>query len=231
MFEIVSEPKTKINSGGHGGPMSEAKIENADVKPDFSRLNEIANQAAGEESVTGFMQPGTKVKKPRGRPPGKAAPKTGPPPTASAVSGVGAVPVQGAVNAAPAVGVPIQQVATKKIVEPAVKLISRVGVGLADDPRAAMTLEEINDISEALALCMDKWMPLAMAQYSAEAALVMAVSMWGTKVYAIKQLKIEEKKKVEKMATASADIPPTARNADSDFSSQTEIKESRAGYL
>lgn len=229
-MEILKSENSEIKKPTNSGPMSESKIENPDSKPDLRKLDSLANQAASDESAgVGFMTPGTKAKKGPGRPKGTTkTPKTGAPPSSS--QGSQATPG----TSQPQAGVDvIQTVPTQKIVEPFVKLISRVGVGISGDPRAAMSPDEIKEISWSMGLVVDKWAPLFMTQYSAEMALVMTMGVWGSRVYALKQLKIEEKKAAEK---AKAQKPDNGQDiGEPQMTSPPfgfdQVKETREGYL
>ena len=68
---------------------------------------------------------------------------------------------------------------------PIVKVISVAGVAVAKDQRAAITSSEADDLSRALGMVMDKWMPDAMAKWGPEVMLGLSLGQYGLRVYAL----------------------------------------------
>lgn len=80
---------------------------------------------------------------------------------------------------------------TKALCYPLVKGVSVMGVSYTNDPRAALTAQEADQMAEAMGLIFDKYMPDMMQNWGAEAALIMAFGQYGLRLYAIKKLQQE----------------------------------------
>lgn len=160
----------------------ETKIENPNVTPDVSKIATLAGQAKAVESEgAGFMQPG--LKKKRGRP------RKTPGEQKAEALGLGQPAAPGLNGSGASAPPPIP---SKKIAEPAVKLLSKLGAGVAGHPKAEMTTDELEAISEACGMVLDKWMPVVAGQYGPELFLTMALASWGTRVYAIRKVVEQE---------------------------------------
>lgn len=83
---------------------------------------------------------------------------------------------------------------TKALCYPLVKGISVMGVSYTNDPRAALTSQEADQMAEAMGLIFDKYLPNVMSDWGAEAAIIMAFGQYGLRLYAIKKLQEESKK-------------------------------------
>ena len=83
---------------------------------------------------------------------------------------------------------------TKALCYPLVKGVSVMGVSYTNDPRAALTAQEADQMAEAMGLIFDKYLPNVMTDWGAEAAIVMAFGQYGLRLYAIKKLQEETKK-------------------------------------
>lgn len=220
--------------------MENTKIENPSAQPDTSKLASLAQQAASETSTSGFMQAGTKVKNKGGRPPkprdanGKIIkemkpPRTGPPPqngnTVSTGPQDSAASSQSTTPSATAIP-------SKKIAEPGVKLLSKLGAAWAGDPRAQMQPDELDSISEACGLVLDKWMPTVAGAYGAELYLMVALSQWGTRLYAIRQvIAMEQQEAIKRQQQTNAQVKRDRTNLNVVVTPETESVESSGAYF
>lgn len=152
----------------------------ADVK-----IAELAEKAkiAEKESVS-LMEPG--AKRTRGRPKGSVKSPQNMPKTDS--------PITNQAQPSGVSGSPAGQIASSRLAEPFVRLLSKGGAAYAGDSRAEMSPQELHDVADALGLVLDKWMPLLSKDYGAEVLLVTAISSYGIRVVAIKKSIDAEKK-------------------------------------
>lgn len=93
------------------------------------------------------------------------------------------------------------KIPTKVICYPITRVVSNIGVAVTQDTRAKMNDDEIESISEGLALVFDKYLPSLLGNYGPELALVTAMGQYSFRLYAISQLKIEEEKKRDQTKT------------------------------
>lgn len=141
----------------------------------ISKLVEKAREA--ETQTVNLMEPGSKIKRGRGRPPKTdttpkdLSPKNPP-------------------KQAP------DQIQTREIVLPLVKLTSKAAGAYVGDKRAEMNHEELEAAARALGLVADKWMPLMGQQYGPEVLLLTTLGAYGMRVVALKAVLEEEKKAI-----------------------------------
>jgi len=147
--------------------------------PKISELVEKAKLA--ESDSTNLMEPGSKIKRGRGRPP-KSESKDKP-----------TEPKQPHLQAVPKA----DQIATREIVLPLVKLTSKAAGAYVGDKRGEMTSEELEAAARALSLVADKWMPLLGSQYGPEVLLATTLGAYGMRVVALKKVLDEEKKAIQ----------------------------------
>lgn len=141
-------------------------------------IKEKAEEADSAQAA--FMEPGTKIKKARGRPrkdPSKkseskkasepeAPPKTEP------------------------------QIPTTQIIRPAMQMLTdRIADGIGD-PRAKATHDELEIMCQCLGGLIDKYAPDALSKYGLEITSVMVFGQYGLRVYSLKRAVDAEKRKV-----------------------------------
>ena len=160
----------------------ESKLENPS-------LSHLANEAKLLEGDQKFMEPGT-IKKKRGRPSKEERAQKAKLQSESAKQTT-QIPSQSKSDTQTQAPLSIP---SKEIAKPFCQLISKAGAAYVEDQRAQMTPEELENVANAMGMVMDKWMPFLSNQYGAELYLVVALGSWGTRLYAFKKLKAEEKK-------------------------------------
>lgn len=77
---------------------------------------------------------------------------------------------------------------TKVLCIPIVKGISAFGVNYTKNPKAAMMQDEIEGMSEAMGMVIDKYLPDAMGKYGPEIVLGVTLSQYGLRLYALKKV-------------------------------------------
>lgn len=163
-------------------------------------MSEIKSSAqANEAEQAPFMTPGTK--RGRGRPPGSRKRDQATTGKTDKTSGGGTTQGVDPSPQAPNMPPPIP---TAKIVRPLVGVLSRLGEGYVDHPKAAMTPEEMEAICESMGLVLDKWMPLVAGQFGAELMLGVALGQYSLRIMAMRKYLDAERKKQEDMDRARA---------------------------
>lgn len=166
------------------------EIPQLDVQPVAPKsLSDLAEKAKlVEKDSPGLMNPGEKAApKKRGRPLGSTKTQTQ---SATVPTSVGSSdqPIQ-------------NQIATREIVLPFVKLTSKACGAYVGDKRAEMNHEELEAVARALGLVADKWMPVLGKDYGPEVLLATTLGAYGMRVVAMKKILDAEK---EAMKTAPA---------------------------
>ncbi len=159
-----------------------------DLKPESESIIDKAKQseAAG---ASAFMNPEPKTaKKGPGRPKGVKSEKTD-------------NKAQDPKKEEPKKGPHIE---TKVLCYPIVKGISSAGVMYCGDNRAAMTMDEVDNIAGSMGLLFDKYLPDIMQNYGLEAAFVLAMSQYTLRLYAIKKIKTMEAAKQQEKTKQEA---------------------------
>lgn len=146
-------------------------------------LSQLAQKASVDEKETvPFMEPGQKVKRPRGRP--KKSNVENPVDKSTPTASPQAPPAQA-------------HIPTIQLVRPFTAIVSKGAVAYAGTPQVAMSVEEAEAIAQAMSLVIDKYLPDMMSKYGPEAMLVMALGAYGARVYATKVRVDDAKRKLE----------------------------------
>lgn len=150
----------------------------------MENLENLAGEVKSLEGEKTLMQPGIKAKEKRGRgrPRKESGPSMSPPPQADTMSPQPQV----------------VQLPTKDIVKPVFQIISTWAGRAVKDKKAEMMPEEMDAITTASAMVLDKWAPLLVGSFGAEIMLVTVLSTWGMRVYAIHSTNEQEKRKRER---------------------------------
>lgn len=154
-----------------------------------SKLTELSKNAADQAGEGQFMNPGQKVKKPRGRPKGSGSAK-------QENKKIG--------EAQDAQKSEEPQIPTSEVIKPLINLISVGGAAYAGDDRARMKPEELEAGAMALGLVMDKYLPDMLNKYGPEIMCCMVFGQYGLRVMAIK--KINDIENAKKQAKAQGDV-------------------------
>lgn len=145
--------------------------------PKISELVEKSRVA--ENQSVNLMEPGSKLKRGRGRPPKSESQAQEPKPS-------------------PQPQLKSQEIPTRKIVEPFARLMSKAAGAYVGDKRAEMSTQELEDLSQALALVADKWMPVLSKDYGPEMLLATTITSYGIRVVTLKKI-LEEERKAQAM--------------------------------
>jgi hypothetical protein len=177
--------------------------------PNINKLDQIASSA--KESIgTDAMAPGQKVKGKRGRPSKEEQAKKakmqkdsvlGPKPTFD-----------------PSTAAQVNQsvISSKEIGRPIAQFISSTAISYVEDPRAGMTPDELENLSMALGLVMDKYMPDLLNKYGPEAMLCICLGQYGIRVMAMKKyLDAEKKSQAQKVMTPENPKPVQTEGGES----------------
>lgn len=151
------------------------------LESESPKISELVEKAklAENESVN-LMEPGSKIKRGRGRPPKAQADST-------------QKPEQKPLTSQPRA----DQIPTRKIVEPFARLMSKAAGAYVGDKRAEMSVQELDDLSQALAMVADKWMPVLSKDYGPEMLLATTITSYGIRVVTLKKILDEERKAVQ----------------------------------
>lgn len=165
-------------------PMPKNTVENPEAKPNVDNLSKMAGEATKiENNISSANKPGAKIeeKRGRGRPTKEQAAKMQK--EKATKQQPGAVPpgVDAAVAAA-------QSIPSKEICKPIVSFIQAAAVSYVQDPKAQMRPDEFDNVATAMGLVMDKYLPVVMAQYGAEAMLILGLGQYGMRIMALKRL-------------------------------------------
>lgn len=183
------------------------EIEAVPVVGENSKISELAEKAKIAESQNvNLMEPGQKAKK-RGRPPKSETEKKQTPQVSSA---------------APSVN---HSIPTKKIVEPFALLMSKAAGAYVGDKRAEMSVKELEDVSQALALVADKWMPTISKDYGPEMLLITTITSYGVRVVTLKKI-LEEERKAQ-----LAFKPEAGKKPSESLAFPTDLKPADQGYI
>lgn len=176
------------------------KLENSEVKPDLKALGELSQDAKQIQGETGFMKPGQKVKGKPGRKPMSPEEKA----KKAEEQKLKAENKQKSFTDQPQSQSQQPQseplISSKQIAKPVAQFVSTLAVNYVKDPRAGMTPDELENLSMAMGLLMDKYMPLVMNQYGAEAMFCIVLGQYGMRVMAMKKvLDMEREQKFQDM--------------------------------
>lgn len=162
-------------------------IEEKEVSPATSEILEKAEAADNLD----------KVKKQRGRPRKDASQAGGSQPKAEFKSK------------------PNNELPTKILCYPIVKVVSVSGELALKDKRAAMQPAEIELMAESMAVVFDKYLPQILGQYGAEIALCTAFAQYGTRLWMLSLQQQKERKEAAEKAFYASQNPPEqqARNS------------------
>jgi len=83
---------------------------------------------------------------------------------------------------------------TKALCYPIVRGISTLSAQYVGDRRAAMIPDEVESMTDAFAMVIDKYMPDAMSKYGPEIYLASNLAMYGSRLLALKKLIEQEQK-------------------------------------
>lgn len=136
------------------------------------KLDQLAADAAGEDSSSSFMNP----KKKRGRPKGsktqtKDAPEREPAPEPSAQE---------------------QLEALKPALKPCFEMISAGGVRMSGCPEAAFSLEEMQTLVDTAAACVHQYLPGAVSTHANLIVFSVTIANWSLRVYMLREMKLDE---------------------------------------
>lgn len=105
------------------------------------------------------------------------------------------------------------QIPTKEIIKPLCVGISKAAESWAHDPRAGMTPDELEAIAACSGALLDKYMPDMLGKYGLEAAFVLTMGAYGTRVYALRKLHyLEEKERRAHQAANESVIGPDTQS-------------------
>ena len=90
-----------------------------------------------------------------------------------------------------------QELPTKILCYPIVKVVSVSGELALKDKRAAMQPAEIELMAESMAVVFDKYLPQILGQYGAEIALCTAFAQYGTRLWMLSLQQQKERKEAE----------------------------------
>lgn len=176
------------------------EIQAPNLGSENQKISELAEKAkVAENQSVNLMEPGSKVKRGRGRPPKS--------------EGLSASPQ----SKTQQVSMP-DQIPTRKIVEPFAKLMSKAAGAYVGDKRAEMSIQELEDMSQALALVADKWMPVLSKDYGPEMLLATTLTSYGIRVVTLKKILEEEKK------AHQAFKPEAGKKASESLQFPTDVK-------
>lgn len=177
------------------------EIQAPNMGSENQKISELADKAKVAESQSvNLMEPGSKVKRGRGRPPKSES------------------PVQPAKARDTHHPTSSDQIPTRKIVEPFARLMSKAAGAYVGDKRAEMSIQELEDMSQALALVADKWMPVLSKDYGPEMLLATTLTSYGIRVVTLKKILEEEKKALQ------AFKPEAGKKASESLQFPTEVK-------
>lgn len=163
-------------------------------------LGKLAGDASTEDQNDSFMEP----KKKRGRPKGSKnfshQGKNVPPPKGTEKFLGGDTP--------PTREEQIAQ--TKKYIKPVVGVISSVGEKIAEDKTAAMTLEEIEIISESAAACIQQYLPDVLGAHANAVVLLASLGQWSLRVYMLRMANLDA---MRERAKAARNVTPPDTSA------------------
>ena len=96
--------------------------------------------------------------------------------------------------------------------------MSKAAGAYVGDKRAEMSIQELEDMSQALALVADKWMPVLSKDYGPEMLLATTLTSYGIRVVTLKKILEEEKKALQ------AFKPEAGKKASESLQFPTEVK-------
>jgi len=155
-----------------------------EIQNEPQRIDEIKDSAReAEKESAKFMEPGTKIKKGRGRP--KKETKTKDEPAPQAAQPVSQTP----------------QIPTSEFMKPVLQIMSSAAAGWAGDPRAQMTPEETDGMALGFGALFDKYFPGGIEKYGPEITCLFFAGSYGLRIWSLKQAK--EKADAEKINFAN----------------------------
>ncbi len=188
--------------------------------PNTQKLDQIANSAS-ESIGADAMAPGQKVKGKRGRPSKEEQAKKA---KMQKDSVLGPQPSQSGPQASPQASV----ISSKEIGKPIAQFISSTAVSYVGDPRAGMTPDELENLSLALGLVMDKYMPDLLNKYGPEAMLCICMGQYGIRVMAMKKyLDAEKAQKVKNVTTPENPKPIQTEGGESFSTPEMKVNEDK----
>lgn len=144
-----------------------------EIQNEPQRIDEIKDSAReAEKESAKFMEPGTKIKKGRGRPKKETKTKDEP------------------VTQTP-------QIPTSEFMKPVLQIMSSAAAGWAGDPRAQMTPEETDGMALGFGALFDKYFPGGIEKYGPEITCLFFAGSYGLRIWSLKQAK--EKADAEKI--------------------------------
>lgn len=176
-----------------------------EIQTEKPNLTNLASEVKTLEGDQKFMEPGT-TKKKRGRPSKEERAQK-----VKAQSESAKQTQQQSSQSQSDTSTQVPPIPSKEIAKPVCQLISKIGAGIVEDPRAQMTPEELENVATAMGMVMDKWMPFVSTQYGAELYLCLALGSWGTRLYAfqkLKKAKAKEEKEKEEIQKAHEQVVP-----------------------
>lgn len=101
-------------------------------------------------------------------------------------------------------------ISSDEIVRPTIDVIDAWVAKIAKNEKARMQLEEKNGICKSLGLLLDKYAPVAVEKYAPELMAIMALSAYGTRVYAIMKhdSELRQKEYADKVKSQQMHIVP-----------------------
>lgn len=116
------------------------------------------------------------------------------------------------------------QIPSSSIMKPIAGVLNNAAVRIAEDGRAKMTPDEENAFCEIGGKLLDKYAPNVFDKYGLEVVMVLTLSMWGQRVYQLRQHNLKEliKKKNEmnlkpNNSVEATPIPPEPKKAEAVF--------------